>query len=404
MRIDDLPWRGASLRRVVGRAGAATVDLAGVGHRICAFARPLASAEPPVSLVDRARLVAAAGADEVVLTLMRQLHTPGGDDAFTPAAVEVPPLVELLEGAGVFADPASYHQAPRVPDLEWTSRSAIGRPYEHVTFRSPYAPPSSVPGASRYAEQTDNTVAHAWIVRQDGPAPWVVCVHGAGMGDPVIDLVVFRAHALHRQGFNVAITVLPHHGPRGVARFEGSFPSVDVVMNLHGAAQAIADVRAVLAYITARGERAALHGLSLGGYVAAAVAALEPSLRAVVVGVPVVNLARLMRSHTPARNADDPDYAEMFERAAGFEAVTSPIHLGRPATAVRRIYAGRADRLVPTDQVDELVEHWGMDDAAWYTGGHLGFMTAPTARRCLEDALVDAGLAQPHDGRLVAAR
>jgi len=196
---------------------------------------------------------------------------------------------------------------------------------------------------------------------------------------------------------------LPHHGPRGVARFEGAFPSVDVVSNLHGASQAIADVRSVLAYIAERGEPAALYGLSLGGYVAGAVAALEPSLSAVVVGVPVVNLARLMRSHTPVRNSRDPHYREMFDRAADLEAVTSPIHLGRPATSVRRVYAGRADRLVPPDQVDELVAHWAIDDADWYSGGHLGFMATPAVRRCLDDALVDAGLARRHDGQIVAA-
>jgi pimeloyl-ACP methyl ester carboxylesterase len=384
----------------VRRAGGVAIDLVGAGRRTFDYARPLASDDPSLSAADQAKLIAAAGADELVLSLMRQLHMPGDDGAF--AEGDVPAMVEFLAAAGVFADPASYHEAPGVPDLEWTSRAVIGRAFEHATFHSPYAPHSSVPGATRYAEQTDNAVAHAWIVPQKASAPWVVCVHGAGMGDPVIDLVLFRAHALHRQGFNVAIAVLPHHGPRGVARFEGAFPGVDVVSNLHGASQAIADVRSVLAYVADRGEPAALYGLSLGGYVAASVAALEPSLAAVVVGVPVVNLARLMRSHTPPQNSRDPHYREMFDRAADLEAVTSPIQLGRPVTPVRRIYAGRADRLVPFDQVDELVAHWDIDDADWYVGGHLGFMTASSARRCLEDALVDAGLARRHDGDVVA--
>jgi hypothetical protein len=396
------PAIGTRLSQVLRRTGGAAVDLAGIGPRTCAYARPLGAATPSLSAADRARMVAAAGADELVLTLMRQLHVPAGDDAFSDAERDVSALLEHLDRTGVLADPASYHEVPRVPDLEWSSRAVIGRAFEQATFHSPYDPGPTVPGGARYAEQTGNAIAHAWIVPQDEPAPWVVCVHGAGMGDPLVDLVLFRAHALHRQGFNVAIAVLPHHGPRGVARFEGAFPSVDVVANLHGAAQAIADVRAVLAWIAERGEPAALHGVSLGGYVAAGVAALEPSLRAVVVGVPVVNLARLMRTHTPQANAEDPHFVEMFDRAAALEAVNSPVRLGRPATRVRRIYAGRADRFVPTDQVGELVRYWGMDDADWYTGGHLGFMTSSSVRRCLDDALVEAGLARRHDGDLVA--
>jgi pimeloyl-ACP methyl ester carboxylesterase len=394
---------GSRFGGAVKRAGDAAIDLFGIGRRTCDYARPLRSAEPPVSAADRARLIGAAGADEVVITLMRQALTPGGEDAFAAGEAEVPALLEHLEREGALADPASYHEAPHVPDLEWTTRSVLGRTFEQVTFRSPYAPPPSVPGATRYAEQTGNSTAHAWVLRQTSRAPWVVCVHGAGMGDPLVDLMLFRARALHSRGFNVAIAVLPHHGPRGLARFNGSFPSVDVVSNLHGASQAIADVRAVLAYITARGEPAALHGLSLGSYVAAGVAALEPTLSAVVVGVPVVNLARIMRTHTPENRTREPRYVEVFEHAIALEGVTSPIRLGLPATKVRQIYAGRADRFVPTDQVLELVEHWDLDDAAWYTGGHLGFMTTPTSRHCLDDALVEAGLAhRQDDGDMVA--
>ena len=40
-----------------------------------------------------------------------------------------------------------------------------------------------------------------------------------------------------------------------------------------------------------------LFGLSLGGYVAAAVAALEPALAGVVVGVPVVDIPEIIRTN-----------------------------------------------------------------------------------------------------------
>jgi len=329
------------------------------------------------------------------------LRTPDHEKIATTLA-EAPTLVEYLDHAGALTDPTIYHEAPRVPDLESRSRSIAGRRFEHVTFPSQYAPSASVPGAARYAEQTGNKIAHAWMLRQQSPAPWVVCVHGAGMGDPMVDLTLFRAAALRREGFNVAIPVLPHHGPRGAGRFQLAFPSADLVGNLHGAAQAIADVRAVLAYIAARDEPAALYGISLGAYVAAAVAPLEPSLAAVMVGVPVVAIADLFRTHAARQNANDKSFVGLFECARELEAVTSPLRLGRPVTEIRRIYAGRADRLVRPDQVEKLVEHWGVGDATWYSGGHIGFMTSRAVRRCLSEALLDAGIARRHNGHIVA--
>ena len=175
------------------RAGGVALDLVDVGRRTYGFAQPLGKAEPPLSGLDQARLVAAAGADELVLTLMRQVHMPSEEAAFDTLAEELPDLVAYLEAHGVFADPASHHVAPSLPELDWTQRSVIGRGFEQVTFRSPYAPPDDMPGATRYAQQTDNAIAHAWVVCHEQPAPWLVGVHGAGMGDPMIDLVLFRA-------------------------------------------------------------------------------------------------------------------------------------------------------------------------------------------------------------------
>jgi pimeloyl-ACP methyl ester carboxylesterase len=400
MRVSSLA--SAPVGRVVRRMGGVALDVMDTGRRTYDFARTLYRREAPIGRFERARLVTAAGGQELMLTLLRQLRTPDYEKIATTLA-EAPMLVQYLDHAGALTDPTIYHEAPRVPDLEWRSRSIAGRHFEHVTFPSPYAPGASVPGAARYAEHTRNEIAHAWMLRQQSPAPWVVCVHGAGMGDPMVDLTLFRAAALRRRGFNVAIPVLPHHGPRAAGRFQLAFPSADLVGNLHGAAQAIADVRAVLAYIAARDEPAALYGISFGAYVAAAVAALEPSLTAVIAGVPVVAMADLFRTHAARQNAEDEQFVELFERARELEAVTSPIQLGRPATTIRRIYAGRADRLVLPDQVERLVDHWGVGDATWFSGGHLGFMNAASVRRCLSEALLDAGIARRRNGHVVAA-
>jgi pimeloyl-ACP methyl ester carboxylesterase len=236
-------------------------------------------------------------------------------------------------------------------------------------------------------------------------APWVVCLHGAGMGDPLADMFAFRAAHLHSCGFNVAIPVLPHHGPRGAGRVEVAFPTDDPAVNLHAAAQAIADVRALLSYITTCEEPAMLFGISLGAYVAAAVAALEPTLTGVIVGVPVVDISDLMRTHAPSRFLHHPRFADFCTIAQQLEGVTSALALPAPVQSplTRSIWAGRADRLVRPSQVRRLIARWGDPQVCWYAGGHMGFVAARSVRRHISRALVDAGIAEVREGRLTAA-
>ena len=388
----------ASLRRL-GTIGS---DFAAAVGRTFAFARQLAAEPKPLPPLRRATLTVAAAGDELLLTCFQQLHAGVDEDDFSLTLEESRKLVDHLEARGILADPESWHR-PALPALLTESTRRIAHlSFGHATYPSPYRPDATVPGAARYAEQTRNETVHAWILRQSHRAPWVVCVHGAGMGDPLADIIVFRATSLHAAGFNVAIPVLPHHGPRGVGRFSMAFPGEDPALNLHGATQAIADVRALLAYIADRGERAVLFGLSLGGYVAAAVAALEPELAGIVVGVPVVGMAALMRTHTPARFARHARYEDFFDVADRLDPVTSPVGLSAPSAPVRQIWAGRADRLVQPGQVELLSEHWGGSPVSWYEGGHLGFFGAPTARRCVSDTLIESGVAERKKGRLVA--
>jgi len=384
------------------RAVAMGADVADAARRVRGYAGEIDRASGAAGRLRRARLVAAASGDEFLLATFRQLHAPTDDNAFATTLGEAHRLVAHLDAAGVLDAPAAFHVRPSAPRLEQRARR-VGRVWiEHTTFASPYQPDAAIPGATRYLEHTLNDTAHAWVLRQRGPAPWVVCLHGAGMGDPLADMFAFRASWLHRAGFNVAIPVLPHHGPRGASRFTLAFPSDDPAVNMHGAAQAIADVRALLVSIEERGERAVLCGISLGSYVAASVAALEPEVAGVVAGVPVVDIPELLRTHAPPRYACHPRFVELYDVSCRLDAVTSPIDLGVPTTRVRRIWAGVADRLVRPTQVARLVEHWGLDDASWYPGGHIGFLASRGVRRCIADALVDAGVAVRNDGRLQA--
>jgi pimeloyl-ACP methyl ester carboxylesterase len=173
-------------------------------------------------------------------------------------------------------------------------------------------------------------------------------------------------------------------------------------MNFHAATQAIADVRALLGYIAEPHAPVVVFGISLGGYVAASVAALEPTIAGVILGIPVVDIADLMRTHAPPRFVRHPAFGRFCTLAGRLDSVTSPLGLPIPTTEVRRIWAGRADRLVQPQHVARLVAHWGGPEVCWYTGGHVGFLTAPAVHGHIAQALVDSGVAEIERGTLRA--
>jgi pimeloyl-ACP methyl ester carboxylesterase len=366
------------------------------------FIRSLRTQRGSISGWTAARLGAAAMLDEALLTTFQIVRSPADQDHFASRLDDAKELLEFLGRDAPAGDAPRYHERPGPAEFSGVERRVGHVRFRHASFPSLYRPPDSVPGSERFREQTDNRVAHAWILAHDRPAPWIVCVHGAGMGDPLADIFAFRAGALHRAGFNVAIPVLPHHGPRGAGRLATGFPTDDPTLNFHGAAQAITDVRAVLVAIEQRDEPAMLYGISLGGYVAAAVAALEPTVHGIVVGVPVVDLSALLRRHAPERFVRNPLFEPLCEVSELLESYSSPLALPVPSAPVRRVWAGRADRLVQPDQVEQIVDRWGDSTTCWYQGGHMGFLGLPRIRRFTREAIVDAGLGEIHRGRLRA--
>ena len=87
------------------------------------------------------------------------------------------------------------------------------------------------------------------------------------MGRAALDLTLFRAWHLHDDfGLNIAILVLPQHGPRGRGLPKGkAFPGEEILDDGHFAAQAVWDVRRLLAWIRAgTPARIGLNSISMG--------------------------------------------------------------------------------------------------------------------------------------------
>lgn len=108
----------------------------------------------------------------------------------------------------------------------------------------------------------------------------VVILHGFGDTPQTVESL---AHALHAQGLDVAVPLLPGHG-RTLRDFASSTR-----------AQWLAGARDAHLAMRARHERVALVGLSLGGALATIVAADDPKLASLVLLAPYLNAPRWLR-------------------------------------------------------------------------------------------------------------
>jgi hypothetical protein len=302
------------------------------------------------------------------------------------------------------AHPEAYHVDPGGPDgVEVRRERSFDQYYEHVSFPSPYAPHDGEPGRERWLAHAPNRRAHAYVLRHAEPGhPWLVCIHGFGMGRAAMDLRAFRARHLHWDlGLNLVLPVLPMHGPRqdpGAQPGEG-FMSIDLLDGIHGMAQAAADVRATIRWIRASSGDApvGVYGISLGGFVTALVASLEPGLAGAIAGIPASDLPDLFRRHSPPHVRQRAFAAgALGHEADAVYSVVAPLVL-EPKLPRERLYvfAGSGDRMSTSRQARRLWEHWGRPKMAWYPGGHIGFFLAGNVTRFVTEALTESGLTAP---------
>ena len=288
------------------------------------------------------------------------------------------------------AAPASYHQLPGPPEQpELRPAKTLGREYEHLQFDSGFRLRAGEPARPGFrsadadpegerAAASANDRAHAWVLRhEEAERPWIIAINGYRMGQASRDLSVFPPRLYHQQlGLNMAIFVLPLHGPRTLGRLSGDgFMDGDPLVVRYAQAQAVWDLRRLIAWIRGLGgDRIGVMGISLGGYTAALLAGLE-SLDFVIAGTPATDLERLHRHHGPPallRHLEAVGLtAERVERVLRPVAPLSlPLRVPHEA---RFIYAGVADGVVPPDQFRDLCAHWEQPRMVWLNGGHIAW-------------------------------
>ncbi len=345
-------------------------------------------------------LVAGVAMDEALLAMaMAPSRFPRRAD-FTRVSTELAEARRMFSRRGWITLPASYHRAPpplAPKDVEKSRGWALGLGYERITYDSGFFTRSGEPGGERWLGYKPNRRATATIVRHRGePRPWLVCVHGFSMGYPFMDFIGLQTAKLHRElGLNVALPVLPLHGPRKVTLMSGEpFLSFDMMNTVHGLTQAVWDIRRLLSWIKDQGATSiGLYGVSLGAHVVALLAGLEDGIDAVVAGIPVVDFPSLFHTHSPVHiRARSIEHNILGGVAEDVCRVVSPMSFEPKVPRDHRyMFAGYGDRMAGTDQALTLWDHWGRPPISWYSGNHVGYLWSRQVESFLGESLTSAG-------------
>jgi pimeloyl-ACP methyl ester carboxylesterase len=311
---------------------------------------------------------------------------------------------EFYDARGWLENPAEYHSDPppieRFSEFEESSWDGLKRRrFRRIEFESGWEPHPGEPGRERWLEHEPNATCHAYVLEHDEPRPWLVCVHGFGMGSPLVNFAGFNVELLHETlGLNLIFPTLPKHGLRGEGSFSGGeILNPDFMGMVHLFAQAAWDVRRIVRWLRGRGaEQVGLYGISLGGYVSALTAGLEDDLDCVIAGIPAVDFANLARDNEPwimRRYDDEFRMDNNLVRIASH--VVSPLAM-KPRLPREKcfIYAGIADRVVRPDQPRALWRHWDRPEIFWFSGGHVLGIFNSTIGSFLQESLERSGMSR----------
>lgn len=313
-------------------------------------------------------------------------------------------LQALLDKRGVDRHPDRLHVAPSAPEsgaVERAQSRHFGLTYDTLSFPSAFVADETLPGGAVWNHLDANRRVPLRIVRHSEPGrPWIVCIHGYRMGVPWMDFPLFQPARLVRDyGANVALPVLPLHGPRRIGLRSGDyFLDGDPLDLFHAECQALSDLRQTLAWIRAENPDAPIgvFGVSLGGYNAALLANHDADLAFVLAAIPVADFAEVLWRVMP------PAHQGYFNHQgldlAAYQALLRPVSplSSEPKVAADRrfVLAAAADRVVPPGQAVQLAHHWGVEPA-WYQGSHLSIRREAQTAAALEQAVVAAGWRLP---------
>ena len=332
------------------------------------------------------RVLGEAALDEFLIAVEAVRRSVPDLDHVTRQATAARRVAEQLAHLG----PDDLHVAPgRLRESARHSSSRRPIAFEEVEFTSASAREHPLANAVPWPAQPTSRMR---VLQHAEPRPWLIWVHGAGMGGAG-DLVVFRARVLHEHlGFNVAFPVLPGHGlGRGVE----SFPTIDPMLNLAHALRAVRDLRAVIRWAHeqtpawAADSGPAVVGTSLGGALGALAASLEPGTGRVATIVPMLDMHATIARHVDHAGGRGREIAALL-RAPAVQAFDRALRPGAPPPTTARLVVGAVnDRMTYVPAVAALARAW-KTEPAWHHGGHVGHLLSRSVRTRLDTFLAEA--------------
>lgn len=330
----------------------------------------------------RPRIVGESALDEFFIALNAILHNVSSLDVLDARVEACRDVADELSALGV----AGANPAQPAPEIIRRARKRVGTTgYHHIDYHSQLTLPGPLVDYDHFTDR----VASARVLSGGGTGRrWLIWVHGAaqGRGD---DLYAFRAaHLYGSLGFNVAFPVMPAHGHRRAAHV--SYPSFDPLLNVAITVRAVAEIRALIAWINTHDPLdITIAGTSLGGPIAGLVAGLEPSVRSVLAVVPMLDLHRTLAHHLDRAGDRGRASAELLRDPAvsAVSSIIDPLSVTPFAEPERRmVIAALNDRVTSTRAAQRLHEHW-QGRVHWYPGGHVGHAISNHVRVATDEFL-----------------
>lgn len=306
------------------------------------------------------------------------------------------------------ADPSLFFHAPHDVTVKRSpARAIVNAPLkanvEELTFEGAFDPVS--PRArDRYLAHAENRVSHArHFFHGDRPRPTIIALHGFWASPYWANQIIFEIPWLYRIGLDVVLATMPFHGTRRMrgALFSGHGMLSPYIDQMNEAiAHAVSDVRVLMRHLRARGvEHVGVTGMSLGGYVTALLASIEPRLAFAIPNVPVASLVDLILGWHPLG-----ELMRLVLRKAGMRVADArrsvAVHHAlsyRPALPRDRlmVIAGAGDRMAPPSQARLLADHWGDPRTYYFPGNHLLHFDRGGYLRMMARFLASLGMLPP---------
>ena len=218
----------------------------------------------------------------------------------------------------------------------------------------------------------------------DWPArPTTVLLHGWNAEIGYRTLFPYLARRLNGAGINALMYELPYHSqrkPRRARRGEPTnFLSGDLLHVVQASHQAIADARALVAWLREQGcDRVGVWGISLGGWLAGMLACAEPELHFAAMMTPVVRMDRVIAELDFCK----PIRRSLRGRSVRLEPMNLVTHRPKLAPGKILIVASEHDLFAPVETVEELTRAWGGPMLWRPRHGHISvMMSAPVMGR-----------------------